>query len=126
MADFNFPDIFGQFVSTPFIEGDPWKVEINVDDFKKQSLGGQLSEETGASFGHRPTATQMFYGILMMLMKNQGATVNTDPTQKIYITDAGKTIATGARDGQVRRSFTVSFYLDAGLAGIPSIDAFEE
>ncbi|NJK58345.1 MAG: hypothetical protein HC939_21385, partial [Pleurocapsa sp. SU_5_0] len=69
--------------------------------------------------------TQMFYGILMMLMKNQGATVNTDPSQKIYITDAGKIIATGARDGQIKRSFTVSFFIDAGLAGIPSIDQID-
>jgi hypothetical protein len=63
--------------------------------------------------------------LILLLLENQASAINDDPTQKIYIADAGKSIATGARDGQVKRSFTVSFFIDAGLAGTPSIDQID-
>jgi hypothetical protein len=58
---------------------------------------------------------------LLLLKTHQGIKIETDPTQKVYITDVGKTIATGTRDGQVKRSFTVSFFIEAGLAGTPAV-----
>jgi hypothetical protein len=72
------------------------------------------------------TATQVLYALLLLLKTHQGIKIDTDPTQKVYIADAGKTIATGSRDGQVKRSFTVSFFLDAGLAGIPAVGQIDQ
>lgn len=125
MASFEFLDIYGWSTSTDYVEGQPLKVTIDTSDFRKDSHGGQLPENVGLSADKNPSATQLLYGILMMVMQYQGEKIDTDPTQKVYITDAGKTIATGTRDGQVRRSFTVSFFIDAGLAGTPSIEQID-
>mgnify|MGYP003467728055 FL=1 len=125
MATFEYLDIFGWSTETNSSPTSSLKVTIDTADFRKDSHGGQLAENVGLDADKNPSATQLVYGILMMLLKYQGATVNTDPTQKVYVTDAGKSIATGTRDGQVKRSFTVSFFIDAGLAGTPGIDQID-
>ncbi|PSB05604.1 hypothetical protein C7B62_24865 [Pleurocapsa sp. CCALA 161] len=125
MASFTYQEIFGNDALGDPDEIDGYIVKISKNSFFDTDNYGELPIGVGLNSNVSPNATQTLYGILMILMQNQGATVNTDPTQKVYITDAGKSIATGERDGQVRRSFTVSFYLDAGLAGIPSVDQID-
>lgn len=125
MASFNYQEIFGSGILLDFDDSDGFLMKINKYSFWDTNNGGELPIGMGLHGNVIPTATQLFYGILMMLMQNQAETINTDPTQKVYVTDAGKSIATGTRDGQVKRSFTVSFFIDAGLAGTPSIDQID-
>jgi hypothetical protein len=125
MATFTFEQIFGSnftFSTSPLPEAE---LTINLYDFLDQANGENLPEGLGVDDPQTMTATQVLYALLLMLKTNQGETVNTDPTQKVYIQDAGKSIATGARDGQVKRSFTISFFMDAELAGIPSINQID-
>ena len=125
MASFNYQEIFGNYASYNTDPEASYIVQIDKTSFMDTDNFGNLPVGIGLNSTATPTATQLFYGILMLLMQNQGETINTDPTQKVYVTDAGKSIATGARDGQVKRSFTVSFFIDAGLAGTPSIDQID-
>ena len=125
MANFNYDEIFGSGAYLQNDPNNPPSLIVTASSFLDETNLGDLPNGVGLTDATQPTATQFFYGILMVLMQNQGATVNTDPTQKIYITDAGKSIATGTRDGQVKRSFTVSFFIDAGLAGTPGIDQID-
>jgi hypothetical protein len=125
MASLNYQNIFGidclalnQDFSNPIIR-------LNKHTFVDADLSGELPVGIGLASETAPTATQMLYGILMLLKQHQAPGINDDPTQKAYITDAGKSIATGTRDGQVKRSFTISFFIDAGLAGIPGIDQID-
>jgi hypothetical protein len=126
MATFTFAEIFGtnvQFAAPP--GAGEANLLINLFDFLDQANGGDLPESLGVSTPEDMTATQLFYAFVLMILKNQGESVNTNPTQKLFVADAGKTIATSTRDGQVKRSFTVSFFLDAGLAGTPSVDQID-
>jgi hypothetical protein len=125
MSSFNFQEIFG---STSLIETSPTNpavLTITAESFLNETNLGDLPDGVGLTDATQPTATQVLYGILMVLMQNQGETINTDPTQKVYILDAGKSISTGARDGQVKRSFTVNFFINAGLAGLPRVDQID-
>jgi hypothetical protein len=96
-----------------------------IYDFQDELNDGNLPVGLGVEFPAKMTATQILYALLLLLKTNQAERIDTDPTQKVYIVDAGKSIATGARDGQVKWSFTVSFFLDAGLAGLPSVDQID-
>ncbi|MGL5078878.1 MAG: hypothetical protein ACRDBG_24030 [Waterburya sp.] len=125
MPGFNYSDIFGSGSSIQVLDYTPLGLTIDTGDIMGESQNGDLPDGIGLTDASSPTATQIFYGILMILMQNQAEAINTDPTQKVYVTDAGKSIATGTRDGQVKRSFTVSFFIDAGLAGTPSIDQID-
>lgn len=125
MPGFNYRDIFGSGSSIQVLDYTPLSLTIDTGDIMGESQNGDLPDGIGLTDASSPTATQIFYGLMMILMQNQAETINTEPLQKVYITDAGKSIATGARDGQVKRSFTVSFFIDAGLAGTPSIDQID-
>jgi hypothetical protein len=126
MPSFNYSDIFGSGVSIQVLDYTPLGLTIDTGDIMDEAHSGDLPDGLGLVDASSPTATQIFYGLLMLLKQNQGAKIDTDPMQKVYITDAGKTIATGSRDGQVKRSFTVSFFLDAGLAGIPAVGQIDQ
>jgi hypothetical protein len=125
MASFNYSDIFGSGVSIQVLDYTPLGLTIDTGDIMDEGHSGDLPNGIGLVDASSPTATQIFYGLIMLLKKNQGEKIDTDPGQKVYVTDAGKSIATGTRDGQVKRSFTVSFFIDAGLAGTPSIDQID-
>jgi hypothetical protein len=125
MASFNYQEIFGNYASYNTDPEASYIVQIDKTSFMDTNNYGNLPVGIGLNATATPTATQILYGILMLLKQNQGEKIDTDPTQKVYVTDAGKSIATGTRDGQVRRSFTVSFFIDAGLAGTPSIDQID-
>jgi hypothetical protein len=126
MPSFNFEQIFGSNVAlstSPLPSAD---LTINLFDFLDQANGENLPEGLGVQDPQTMTATQVLYALLLLLKTHQGIKIDTDPMQKVYIVDAGKTIATGTRDGQVKRSFTVSFFIDAGLAGIPAVGQIDQ
>lgn len=125
MATFNYEEIFGSGAYIQSSPTNPLVLTVTASSFLNETNLGDLPNGIGLTDATQPTATQLFYGILMVLIQNQPEKIDTDPTQKVYVTDAGKSIATGTRDGQVKRSFTVSFFIDAGLSGIPSIDQIE-
>lgn len=125
MAAFEYHEIFGQSVTYDPYEGLSFSLTFDAADFKKESLGGHLPDVLGASFPHAPTATQLFYGLIVMIKQAQGVKIDSDPTRRIFISDAGKSLAVGARDGQIKRSFVVNFFLDTHPPGIPSIDQID-
>ena len=125
MATFEFEEIFGSNVAlmtSPIPEAE---LRIDLYDFKDQAGGENLPYGLGVNNPQTMSATQVLYALLLLLKTKQGEKIDTDPTQKVYVADAGKSIATGTRDGQIKRSFTVSFFIDAGLAGIPSVDQID-
>ena len=125
MPAFNFQDLFGSNVE--FIDGGDgfYRLSIQLNDFQDESSGGSMTNGQGTNNPAHLSATQVFYGLILLILSNQAAQVNDDPEQKIHITQSAKSIATGARDGQVRRSFMVNFFSEAGLAGTSGIDAIE-
>jgi hypothetical protein len=125
MASFNYGEIFGSGVSIQTADYTPLSLTIDAGDLLEVSQQGDLPDGKGLSDASSPTATQIFYGLILLLLENQASGINDDSAQKVYIADAGKSIATGARDGQIKKSFTVSFFIDAGLAGTPSIDQID-
>jgi hypothetical protein len=125
MGSFNYGEIFGSGSSVQTADYTPLSLTIDTGDLLEVSQSGDLPDGIGLSNASSPTATQIFYGLILLLLENQASAINDDPTQKIYVADAGKSIATGTRDGQIKRSFTVSFFIDAGLAGTPSIDQID-
>jgi hypothetical protein len=125
MASFNHQEIFGNYATYNTDPEASYILQIDKTSFMDTDNYGNLPVGIGINSFTTPTPTQILYGILLILMQNQAETINTDPTQKVYVIDAGKSIATGVRDGQVRRSFTVSFFIDAGLAGTPSINQID-
>lgn len=86
----------------------------------------QLFSEAAFMVEDTPPATskayKILYGILLMIMQNQAESLNADPEQKIYISSSTPRVATGDRAGQVQRSFTVYFFSDDGVLGVPDID----
>jgi hypothetical protein len=125
MASFDYSQVFGSGVSPQADLETPFQLTIDTGDLLEVSQSGDLPDGIGLSSASNLTATQIFYGLILLLLQNQASGINDDPTQKIYVADAGKSIATGARDGQIKRSFTVSFFINAGLAGTPSIDQID-
>lgn len=125
MASFTFQEIFGSSALREDLQAEPPKLIIDLNNFYSVDYGGDLPQTVAISDSSNISATQLFYACLLLLQQNQGEKIDTDPAQKVYVTDAGKSIATGARDGQVKRSFTVSFFIDAELAGTPSIDQID-
>ena len=125
MPALTFNDIFGSNVQ--LIDGGnaSWQLAIQVSDFLGQSVGGDLPDDKAVGNTYGVTPVQIFYGLILFILQNQAAQINGDPEQKIHITQSAKSIATGTRDGQVRRSFTVNFFTEAGLAGTSGIDAVD-
>lgn len=124
MASFTFDDIFGNNSQNLDIGDGFYKLAIQLNDFQGQSNNGDLPDEQGISDPSGMSATQVFYGLILHILATQAPKINDDPDQKIFITDGGKSILTGARDGQVARKFVVTFFQNAGLSGTASIDAF--
>ena len=125
MPAFDYPDVFGENALFAVDENGLRRLSINLHDLQGQSEGGDLPDGQGTNNPVHLTAVQIFYGLILLVLNNQATQVNDDPEQKIHITQSAKSIATGARDGQVRRSFTVNFFTEAGLAGTSGIDAVE-
>lgn len=125
MPAFNFNDIFGSNVQTSDDGNGYYRLSVQLNDFQNESDNGNLPDGQGTSSPADLTPVQVFYGLILLVLSNQAALVNEDLEQKIFITQSAKSIATGARDGQVRRSFTVNFFSDAGLVGTPGIDDIE-
>ena len=125
MPAFDFNTIFGGNAQLSDDGNGYYRLSMQLNDFMNQSENGHLPDGQGVSNPANMTPVQVFYGLILLVLNNQAAQVNDDPEQKIHITQSAKSIATGARDGQVRRSFTVNFFTEAGLAGTSGIDAIE-
>jgi hypothetical protein len=130
VSDFSFEDLFGSRSDWTLtsIPGLPDQVELIIKfrDFKKETGGENLAYELGSQNPHNMTATQLLYGILLLLMKNQADSINADPEQMAYINEADKTLATGAREGQIKRSFIVSFFTIVKPSGFPGVDGIDD
>ncbi len=122
MPAFNLNDLFGNNVQSSDDGNGFYRISIQLNDFQNESDNGSLPDGQGTYDPSNMTPVQLFYGLILLILHKQATLVNDDPEQKIYITQSTKSIATGARDGQVRRSFTVNFFSDVGLAGTSAID----
>lgn len=131
MPRLNIAQIFG--TNAIFVDagttGDFARLEMNLGDFHDAANGGNIQNGIGFDdTGLLTTATandaaeSIFYALMLLIQQNQAANINDDPSSKIYITDGGKRFATGARDGQIQRVFSVNLFVDANLNSLPDMD----
>lgn len=123
---FDYQDIFGTNALNASTEPDNPKVQITKWSLLDTDFSGELPVGIGLSDPDIiPSAVQMLYGILMIVMQNQAQGEYEDPTQHVHILNDGRYVETGSREGQTRQSFTVSFYTETGIGDTPSIEQIE-
>lgn len=67
-------------------------------------------------------AVNLFYALLLLISQNQAANINDDPTQRIFISDGGKRFASGTRNGQIQKVFSVNLFFPSNFAELPDLD----
>ncbi|NJL51177.1 MAG: hypothetical protein HC930_01280 [Hydrococcus sp. SU_1_0] len=121
MPALTFNDIFGNYSQSDTDPNAQYFLQLQKDSFYKLSDMGNLPDDVGMSAGWVPTPAKTFYGILMLLKQAQAPKINDDPEQAIYVSDATKNLATGDRDGQIKYTFTISFFVNSGFGTVPSL-----
>lgn len=67
-------------------------------------------------------AVNIFYSMILMIAQNQAENINADPTEKIFISEGGKNLGSGVRDGQLRRRINIDIFTDLNINELPDID----
>jgi hypothetical protein len=119
MATFTLGELFGGFAA---IEGQVGTGTLTI--YTEAFIFESSYMPTG--LGLHPEAiispSQVLYSLLLRLMAVQAPKINDDPEQRIYIANAGKSLAREGREGQIKQSFTVSFFVDRGYVGLPPVE----
>jgi hypothetical protein len=123
MADFTLEKMFGAFASVTGEDANSSSLTIWLHNFGFEAT--DMPEGKGVVSTTVMTPTQILYAMLLRLTKVQSPTINGDPEQRVFIANAGKSLARGEREGQIKQSFTVSFFLDRGTVGFPSVNEME-
>ena len=133
MPNLTLSQIFGQGVSTD-IDPSQNKYQITLDlrDFQNTSEGGQIQNNLGISNldteavhyqENGSKALNLLYAIVLLISQNQAANLNEDPEQKIFISQGGMNLGSGARAGQIRRVISLNLFSDAQIQDLPDIDS---
>jgi hypothetical protein len=122
MAAFELTELFGTNALKQPDEAGVAYLNIRLNDFRGESNDGDLPDSVGSTLPEYLTPVQILYSLILLIKHNQAVNINADPEQQIFITESPKTIVTGARDGQVKRSFVVNFFSDQSLAGTTGVD----
>jgi hypothetical protein len=116
MTVLNLQDVFGQGVQTQSSNGGVADtLVINLLDFQDIDNGGEMPNGTGWFSTDVFLAEQILAAILIRLKSKLPTNINSEPEQAVYITEGTKGLATGARNGQFKKSYTVTFFIDAQL-----------
>lgn len=119
MAEFGIEDVFGAFASVQGETTNSSSLTIYLSNFLREA--SDMPDEKGVEHDSVLTATQILYALLVRMIKVQALTINGDPEQSFFIANAGKSLARVERDGQIKQSFTVSFFVRKGSPGIPAV-----
>lgn len=129
MSDFSYQQMYGQNIELDEDPHSDFFLKISKTSFYDETFGGDLPVGIGRTpylnTGTPPAPVQLLYGIIMLTRQNQGASINSIPGQKLWIADAGRSFAVGDRQGQIKRSFTLNFFIDTGVLAVPGLDNFE-
>lgn len=124
MANFTVEELFGSFATIDSSQPGAGTLTIQLSNFLYSS--DAMPPEKGVFESSTMEPVQILYGLLLMLMNVQAPKIDDVVSQRVYIANAGKSLARGNREGQIKQSFTISFFLDSGFAGIPSINQIDE
>lgn len=122
MAAFELAELYGTSAEMQTDDSGYSRLSIRLNDFRGINSFGNLPDDVGTNAPEDLRPVQIFYALILLIIHNQAATVNSDPEQQLFITESAKSLVTGVRDGQVKRTFTVNFFSDEGLAGTTGVD----
>jgi hypothetical protein len=119
MPNFSEEQLFGSFATIDRSQLGAGSLTIYLSNFLYQS--SLIPEEVGVEESSTMSPVQILYGILMLLKQSQELKIDDNPSQRVYIAHTGNTLARGRREGQVKSSFTISFFCDTPPVGIPTM-----
>lgn len=120
MSNFSIEDLFGAFATVTAPENGSPTLTFYLETFLYESA--VIPEGIGVENPATMSPVQILYGILMLLKQSQELKIDDDPSQRVYIAHTGNTLAKGRREGQVKSSFTVTFFCDTPPVGIPTMN----
>lgn len=131
MAELTTTDIFGDsvtVVNNP--TDDEYKLVIDLKDFQNTGSGGQITEGLGisnlgqftAQIAQGNKAVALLYAIVLLASQNQATNLNDDPSQSLFVSEGGKNLGSGSRDGQIRRVIGLNLFSYLNINTLPDID----
>ena len=131
MAELTVTNIFGQGAVVNFDpDTNTRTLTLDITNFQDVNNGGEIDNGLGisnldsftASLNDGNNAVALLYAIVILASQNQAPNLNDDPTQSLFISEGGKRLGSGARDGQIQRVINFNLFNNLGVDNLPDID----
>ena len=129
MPDLSLAQRFG---SSVIYDASQQNLIIKLSDFQNTDSGGNIADGLGIdsianlnSNNIDENASLILYALLVLNQQNQGANINENPDERIYITDSTPRVGTGSRTGQLQTTKTLNIFdTSSSISSTPDIDSF--